>query len=1224
MLDRLAGHHLLLIGAYRDNEVTPAHPLLVTVAGVRQAGAHVRDVRLAPLERSHVVEFVVDTLQCGPNEVEALADVCLHKTRGNPFFLGQFLLSLQARGALRYVPHEGRWRWEDAELARMDITDNVVDLMAGRILALAEPVQHTLRVAACLGNLFSLRTLATSLGVSPAQAAAALWPALEEGLLLPLDSDWRFAADREAGTEAREGGPPPDVSYRFLHDRVQQAAYSLIPAPELGALHLQVGQRLWRGLREDEREEQLFALVGHLNLGSALLGTQEERDELAALNLTAARKAQSSTAYPAARSLLEQAIALLGEHGFERRHALAIALHLQSAEVSFLNKEFDRIDTYARQVLANDGDVLLRVKVAEIHIQAFNAQNKFRQAVHTALEILAVLGVRFPEEPTLEDFLANERRLDEVIAGRPIESLLELPELVEPVKIAVLRILAMAIPSAYLGDPRLMRLLTVRQVIYSIEHGNAAPSATGYSALSIILCGALGRIDEGYDFGLLASRVLARYDAKTYEARTKYMVSCYITHTKEHVHQSVRAFKDIYRTALETGDIDFAGYSLVSEATQRYLGGEELPQLEKLTADSLHALTQLQHEPSLNYTRAVHQVVLNLMDRSDDPCVLVGPGYDEAALIRVHGDSHDSYGLGSLYLWKLQLCFLFGRCAEALAHADALRPHMPGLVAQFQVPTAWLFDALAALSNCEDASPEERARLLARVEEDLQSLEFSARHAPMNHAHKVCLVRAERARVVGEPERAREQYYRAMALAREHDYRQEEALATELFSHFMASRGEHEVADLFLAKARHLYELWGARAKVSQLERDFPALVAQAQVKPGGRWSARDTTTLDEFDGADSALDLVSVLKASQALSGEVLLSGLLEKLMHIVLENAGARRGLLVLEGDAPLVVVADARSGPVSVVLEQAPLEQREDVPLSLVRYVQRTHEVRVLEDAAHAGDFVSDPYVVKHRSKSLLCLPILQQKKLVGVLLLENDLVARAFSSQRRQVLELLSAQAAISLQNAKLYDTLESRVARRTQELSTALERLRDTQRQLVMQEKLASLGILTSGIAHELKNPLNFVNNFASLSVQFGEELLEGLEAQRERLEPGPYAALDELVRDMKRNAVKIHEHGTRADGIVRAMLQHASPKSQEPRGPVVINDLVHQYVELAVAGRGGRVRRGWCWSSTTTRRWGRRSGWRTSWAASSSTWWRTPCTPCGPAAHARTRRMSPG
>ena len=1049
----------------------------------------------------------------------------------------------------------------------MEMTDNVVDLMAGRIRNLAEQVQHTLRVAACIGNVFSLQTLSVALGMSAQVAAAALWPALKEGLLLPLDTAWRFAGEETRSPGAPEDGGLPAVSYRFLHDRVQQAAYSLIAPEQRNVLHLQVGRQLLRGASEAEREEQLFSVVGHLNLGAELIESREEREELATLNLAAARKAQASTAHPAAMAYLQKGIALLGEDCFQRRRELAIALHLQAAEVCYLNKEFGRIEHYARAVLEQDGDLLLRVKVAEIRIQAANSQNKLVDGVRTALEILEVLGVHFPKQPTEADFLASVGELDVVLAGRSIGSLLELPELKDPLKVAVLRILATTIPTSYLYDPRLFLLLAVRQVSYSVVHGNAGPSASGYASWGLILCGSLGRIDEGYEFGKLASRVLTRYEARNYEARTECIVAGFIAHNKVHVRQNVLAFKDIYRVGVETGDLDFAGYSLVIQSAQLYLGGLELAELDQVMARSIPALVQLRHEPALNYLRAVRQLVHNLMGRTETPCRLAGEVYDEDLMIAFHKESGDSFGLGSAFLWKLQLCFLFGSHAEALRCADALKTHLEGMVGQFHVTSALLFDSLAVLATLPESPAEQRGRLLERVEENLRRLKPFAEHAPMNHAHKYCLVQAERARVLGEWEKAREQYYRAMSLAQEHEFRNEEALAVELFSRFAAHRGERELAGLFLKKARHLYELWGAKAKVVALEREFPELLGNAPALQGLRMAGdlETTESVREIENVGSALDLLSVLKASQALSGEVQLDELLKKLMSIVLENAGARRGLLIVEGEAPLVVVA--AQGEMVLVHDSA--EHREDVSQAIIRYVRRTHEAVVLGDAASSGAFISDTYVAKHRPKSVLCLPILHKKKLMGLLYLENELAANAFSPQQHQVLELLAAQAAISLENAKLYETLDSRVKERTRELSGALERLKETQRQLVVQEKLASLGMLTSGIAHELKNPLNFVNNFAGLSVKLGEELVEELATHEARFGPASYVYLKELVQDLRQNAVKIHEHGTRADSIVKAMLQHSARPGTGLRQPVDVNDLVKKYTALALQGREG-------------------------------------------------------
>jgi histidine kinase len=459
------------------------------------------------------------------------------------------------------------------------------------------------------------------------------------------------------------------------------------------------------------------------------------------------------------------------------------------------------------------------------------------------------------------------------------------------------------------------------------------------------------------------------------------------------------------------------------------------------------------------------------------------------------------------------------------------------------------------------------------VDASLEKLRIWAHHAPMNSGAKHALLAAERHRMLGEAEQARAEYYRAAGLAREHEYRNDEALIAERFASFLAERGEREVARLFLVKARHLYLLWGAEAKVRELDAAFPEVRAMGALG-GGQMHASllqvsTTSSTPEFPLASSqSLDLVSVIKASHAISGEVVLTELLKKLTRIMVENAGAQRGVLLLEGEHPLFAVAKNPG-----LDEEGLVTLHEDSELGTVefsrgimRYVERTHEVVVLGDASTSGGFLSDPYIVAHQSRSMLCMPILQQKKRVGILYLENELLANAFTPERCRVLELLAAQAAISLENAKLYDTLDTRVKERTRDLSEAVQRLQQTQKQLVLQEKLASLGSLTSGIAHEIKNPLNFVKNFAELTVSLASELREEFERE---VPVSPSSAVPQLLGDLSQSATKILEHSLRADRIVQAMLAHARTGPSEIR-PVDINELVHEHVQIAVAGRKPR------------------------------------------------------
>ncbi|EPX58651.1 serine/threonine protein kinase [Cystobacter fuscus DSM 2262] len=1172
--------HLLLMGAYRDNEIDAAHPLLAILAGLGRAGATMSTISLGPLEREHCIEFLADTLNRAPVDVEPLADICLRKTAGNPFFMGQFLLSLYNEGMIRFDVQAGIWTWDMDRISHTPMTDNVVALMESKIQKLPEDTQRVLKLAACMGNTFELKTLALVEERAPQLLADSLWPALREGLLQPLGDAYKFieahsaAADfvtEHGNTGARAGGWTR-VAYRFLHDRVQDAARALLPDEERCSVHLRIGRLMRSALPPAEQDEALFTIVGHLNLGSELISQQQERDELAALNLSAGRKGQSSAAHAVALGCFEAGLALLGDERWTRRYELALQLHTQAAEASFLSRDFQRMEHHANEVLAHARGLLDPCKVYEVRSHALIIQNRLEDAVHTLRHGLALLGIEFPARPTPEDVGAALAEARAALGDRPIAELIELPPMKDPVMLAVMRLLSILSALAYVAAPPLFPLIVLRQTVLAAKYGNTGSMAYGYAMYGIILIGAVGDIDSAYALAALALRVLERYEAREYTVRALFMWNMISGQWKAHLRESLRGLEEVHRSGLEEGDPTFAGWGTNWLVIHSFFLGQELSGLDQRASAWVQALVQSKQETTWHYTQIVHQAVQNLRGLSEEPCRLVGAVYDEEKMLPIHLAANDALGVASLFLYKLQLCVLFGRHAEALDHAAVVDRHVGAVTGTLHLPLFIFFDVLARLSLYASMSTEERERMLRRVDEGIAKMHHWAGHAPANHGAKHALLLAERHRVFGATEQARVEYYRAIALAREHEFRNDEALATERFALFLRERGEQDVSWLFMTRARHLYHHWGAEAKVRELERTFPELRAMAS--RGGEAlrspiSTERTTTEDSR--SSQALDLVSVLKASQAISGEVVLTELLEKLVRIVVENAGARWGLLMLQGERPLVALA--RSSPGAEVGTVSLHETIEQVPVefshAIVRYVERMQEVVVLGDASKEGAFQSEAYVLARQPKSVLCMPILHQKKRVGILYLENELLANAFTPERCEVLELLAAQAAISLENAKLYDTLDARVKERTRELSDALQRLRETQKQLVLQEKLAALGSLTSGIAHEIKNPLNFVNNFAESTMTLVSELQEEIHLQRARPTTEGAEAVEQLLGELSTAAKKISEHSGRADRIIRAMLEHARSGTGVAR-KVDINALVQEHVNLAMVGHGAR------------------------------------------------------
>jgi predicted ATPase/signal transduction histidine kinase len=1174
--------YLLVIGAYRDNEVSGSHPLSTTVAQMRKAGATLSALILTPLSLEHCIQWLVDALNCEAAQVDPLARLCLRKTEGNPFFLGQFLLFLYDKGMIAFDEKGRRWTWDMERISHTPMSDNAVELMTAKIQGLPGETLDVLRLAACVGNTFDLKTLSIVAARSPQDTAHALWAALQEGLILPTGDAYKFVEDVSAaehlvattgggiGSEAVAALDLWQVSYRYLHDRVQQAAYSLIPEEKRPEVHLRIGQLMLSALGSEARDEQLFTIVGHLNRGAPLLDSQQGRDDLAELNLAAGRKAKASIALAAAKEYFLTGITLLGGERWMRYHELALNLHTQTVEACFQLGDFESMEHHIAQVLAHARNPLEKLYVYEAKCSSLVFSLKRKEAVEHGLELLSHFGINFPRPVTPEYIAAASAELTAALGGRSIKELAFLPPTSDPQLLAAIRLFTRIFPTAQAMEPSLFVAGVLRQIALALKHGNQGGMAFVYSSYSVILA-AQGQFDAAYEFGRLALHILEHYDSREFAARALFQWNVFPRHLKENLRESLRGCQDAYLIALEVGDIEYAGY-LVDWCVMFPLNlGHQLAEVDANATRWSQVLLKMKHEVALNYANIAHQAAQNLRGLSADPSRLVGAVYDETKMGPLQVELGDTNATGILLIYKLMLCAFLGRHAEACELATMAESYMANIEVSPNGPIYYFFDALAHLVLQPAASPEERERARKRVAIKLAKMKVWAEHAPMNYAARYTLLLAEQNRVEDETEKARTQFYRAISLAQEHQWPHDEALATERFASFLSGLGEHEAARFFMAKARHLYQVWGAEAKVREMDKAFPELRPLALALSGGTLPTSSLQhTTSESARPSHSLDLLSILKASQAISEEVVLKDLMEKLLRIVVENAGARWGLLMLEGERSLVAVAkrseDAEA--FSITLHESRAQASVEFSQAIVRYVERTQEALVLGDASSDKSLRSDPYITARKPRSVLCMPILYQKKQAGILYLENELLANAFTPERCKVLELLVAQAAISLENAKLYDTLDMKVKERTRELSEALQRLRETQKQLIMQEKLASLGSLTSGIAHEIKNPLNFVNNFSSITVSLVSELREELESPRTAKPEVVAQLLDEVAQ----SAEKTREHGSRADRIIRSMLEHARSVPRADR-QMDINAVVREHVNLAMSGykarRGG-------------------------------------------------------
>jgi predicted ATPase/serine phosphatase RsbU (regulator of sigma subunit) len=1061
LMSQTESHYLLLMGAYRDNEVSAAHPLILTLEEIRKTDALVNQITLGPLEQPDLNCLIADTLSCPSEKASPLTELVIQKTQGNPFFTNQFLKFLHDEKLIAFDFECSYWQCDIAQVKLLAVSDNVVEFMALQLQKLPEKTQNVLKLAACIGNQFDLATLAIVHEKSQADTAADLWKALQEGLIIPISDIYKFFQS----TESSDASEVQDLSipYRFLHDRVQQAAYSLIPEEQKASVHLKIGQLLKSHTREEELEEQVFDIVNQLNHGVDLILAQTDRYDLAQLNLRAGRKAIASTAHAAANQYLTVGLALLPPDSWQTHYDLTLALYEFAAEAAYLTGDFSRQEQLADTVIVKGRTPLDKVKVYEIKSLAYVAQQQPLEAIQAILIALKLFGISFPEEPSPTDIQQGLKEAKASWSQQPIDNLINLPVMNVPEQRAAMRLLSGAWWSPVITTkPTLIPLIASKLVNLSIKYGNAEQSVFGYAYYGFILCGE-GDIENGYQFGQLGLRMLEQSKVMNpLKAKTLIVHNTLIQHWKKPLRESLKPFLDAYQIALDLGNLEEVSYSAIDYVCYSYFSGVELNHMEQQIVTYHEVFLQFKQATHLTWSGITHQMVLNLLGKIPEsttlPCRLMGTAYNEESQLPVLIQANDGFSIYYIYLNKLTLCYLFHEYQKASENATLAKQYLPYTATTFLMSLFYFYDSLIQLAIYPDTQESEQQPLLEKVVANQEKMQNWAKHAPMNFQHQFDLVEAERLRVLGENVEAMDFYDRAIAGAKENEYLQEEALANEVAARFYLGWGKEQIAQVYLTNAYYGYARWGAKAKVDDLEKRYPELLA-----PILNYELPDLSTTNEATKvaqrtivavsqqhthrSELLLDFKTVMKASQAISGEIHLDKLLATLMRVLIENAGAEKGVLMLMRDDKLVVEAqcqktDATSEevPEAFVLQSIQVEESTEIPVSLINYVSRTHETQVIGDATHEMTYAADPYIMTHQPKSVLCSAILEQGKLVGVLYLENNLTTEAFTAHRLKVLNLLSSQAAISLENAMLYETLEQRVAKRTRQLAQRTEQL----------------------------------------------------------------------------------------------------------------------------------------------------------------------------------------
>lgn len=1179
LLQKNKRNALLILCAYRDNLVDAHHPFIRVLNTLRDARRVTAEISLQVLTATHVQQLLAETLHLPLPDVLPLADLIHGKTQGNPFFIRQFLNTLVESKKLVYRAQDGGgWTWELNEISKLSITENVVQFLTQKMAALPEPAKLALQLAACIGNAFDLKTLALVAEAAVGKVGQDLWQPLVQGLIVPDSDDYKYLAEGDD----RQIGMDLSIRYRFLHDRVQQAAFALIPETEIEAVHYRIGKHLLQTADQHTDFNRIFDMLYHLNQSTGFITSDEERIALARLNLQAGKKAKNSAAFEAAHAYFEYGYQLLKDRDREQQYKLCWSLYNELSETAYIIGQFDQAEAYFETVLDFSRTPLEQAKILTTKVKLYTHINKIQDALQTGIRAAQLLQLTIPESPGKLrvgfEFLKTRLQL----ARRSIRALPDLPEMRNRPAKAAIELLSQMATAAYFTSPEMIGFLNLKMMQLVIRHGNPESAPFVYSQYALLEGAGAGAYRKAFELGSLAVDLTRSGNTPFWKARTYLTMGAIINHWQKPLPTNLPILAEAYQAAIESGDLLYSVYANRFTAHTKISMGTDLPELLTEVERYVEFEEKTRHNTfdMIIYRRMLRTLQGAAADEQD-------ARHDGTPFLEQIRAAKDISAEIQYFICRIKSHFFMQDYEQAADLALEAEPAAFGSFGQLLELEYRFFSTLAMARLMQSAQPAKQKRLKSKMHRHMRRIRRWADNCPQNFNAHYYLVLAEWNRILGRPD-PEVLYQKAAAAALDAGMIHIAAVAEAAAADYHFQKHHPKRALLNLIDAIYHFEQWGALAVSRRLREDRAELLEQFD----DRYLAILSGAQKKGASMSSVLDVDTLIQSSQAIAGEIDLQQLVDKIMQIVITNAGAGYGLLMLTKENGLYVEAKADARQPQKILS-VPFEEFQEVAHSVVRYVQRSEQALVLDNAREDDRFQDDPHLGSNDVRSVLCQPIINQGNLRGILYLENNLTSKAFSPERVELLNVLSNEMAVSIENAILYGQLkqanaqleqhsrqlEQKVQARTKdlqqrsdqlaatnrELEATLDRLKNTQEQLVQSEKMASLGELTAGIAHEIKNPLNFVNNFAESSGELLAELEENLQTVQAHFDAETAEDTKALLADISMNLTKIAEHGTRADGIIHSMMLHARG-SDGKKESTDINALLEESVNLVYHG----------------------------------------------------------